>query len=163
MLLAKWSAVAPELVFSVGSASLVRRNWIISKPELLGREEAITRGVQPEASGTSGSKVRVEERSLIMGRCEKAVAQWRGRRESESVRVESLGFAERRDSTAWTGGNSQRGRLGGCSRCGGRTGGAYCGLHGRLRVWRICLIGRPVGRPCCLEQTERARAIKGEQ
>jgi hypothetical protein len=120
---------------------------MVSRPPLLGREEAIIRGVQPEASGTSGSKERVEERSLIMGRCEKAVAQWRGRRESESVRVESLGFAERRDSTAWTGEHGQRGRLGGCRRCGEESGGAYCGLHGRLRVWRICLIGRLLGRP----------------
>ncbi len=30
------------------------------------------------------------------------MAQWRGRRSSESLREESLGFTERRDSTAWT-------------------------------------------------------------
>ena len=54
-------------VCRVGSASLVSRNWIVSRPVLVGREAAMWMGVQPEASGGSGSKERVDERSLIWG------------------------------------------------------------------------------------------------
>lgn len=73
---------------------------MMSSPPLDGREAAMCRGVQPEASGMSGSKEREEERLLMMGRWEYAVAQWRGRRSSASRREESLGFVERKDSTA---------------------------------------------------------------
>ncbi len=41
---------------------------MMSRPPLEGSEAAMCRGVQPEASGTSGSKVREEESSLMMGR-----------------------------------------------------------------------------------------------
>ena len=75
---------------------------MMSRPVLDGREEAIIRGVQPEASVVSGSKVLREERSLIIGRWAKAQAQCRGRRSSGSRSWERRELAERRASIAWT-------------------------------------------------------------
>lgn len=65
------------------------------------REQAIIRGVQRVLSGASMSRWREGccRRSCTMGRWPKETAQWRGRRESGSERVRSLGLAERRDST----------------------------------------------------------------
>jgi hypothetical protein len=77
---------------------------MMSRPALLGSEEAMVRAVQFEESGVSGSKDLRALRSLIVGREEAVAAQWRGRRESGSGRVASFGFVVRRDSTAWAGG-----------------------------------------------------------
>jgi hypothetical protein len=59
------------------------------------------RGVHPELSmqSTSSATERCCRRSETISRWPKETAQWRGRRESGSERVDSLGLVRRRDST----------------------------------------------------------------
>jgi hypothetical protein len=91
------------------------------------------RGVQPEPSGALGRKVGWETRSLMTGREEVVIAQWRGRRSSGSRSAAREGLVARRpettDATIREVGSARRGEYGAEEEIGE---GAYSGLRGRL-------------------------------